>query len=152
VTSLGTKKLSLATMADGKGNLSEIDSRNIITMKPEELPEESRKAVEEFQRALEGRRKAFKEDLKAAKEKEMQALLSCFKKDQQGGVTQIQGAILPSVKCKSIKTPEVKLNITPPPITSSVFSGEEVAHMVDQAISASLANRLQQIIDGTINS
>jgi hypothetical protein len=152
VTSLGTKKLSSATMADGKGNLSEIDSRNIITTKPEELLEESRKAVEEFQRALEGRRKAFKEDLKAAKEKEMQALLSCFKKDQQGGVTQIQGAILSSVKCKSIKIPEVKLNITPPPITSSVFSGEEVAHMVDQAISASLANRLQQIIDGTINS
>jgi hypothetical protein len=29
-TPLGTKKLSLATMADGKGNLSEIDSTNII--------------------------------------------------------------------------------------------------------------------------
>jgi hypothetical protein len=28
-------------MADGKGNFSEIDSRNIITVKPEELPEES---------------------------------------------------------------------------------------------------------------
>jgi hypothetical protein len=50
--SVGTKKLSSATMADGKGNLSEIDSRNIITVKLEELPEESRKAVEEFQRAL----------------------------------------------------------------------------------------------------
>jgi hypothetical protein len=45
---LGTKKLSLATMADGKGNLSEIDSRNIITTKPDELPEESRKAAKEF--------------------------------------------------------------------------------------------------------
>jgi hypothetical protein len=48
VTPLGTKKLSSATMADGKGNLSEIDSRNIITVKLEELPEESRKAVKEF--------------------------------------------------------------------------------------------------------
>jgi hypothetical protein len=46
-------------MADGEGNLSEIDSRNIITAKPEELPEESRKAVEEFQKALHERRKAF---------------------------------------------------------------------------------------------
>jgi Sec-independent protein translocase protein TatA len=46
-------------MADGKGNLSDIDSRNIITTKLEELPEESRKTVEEFQRALQERRKAF---------------------------------------------------------------------------------------------
>jgi hypothetical protein len=52
VTPLEKKKLSLATMADDKGNLSEIDFRNIIMTKPEELPEESRKAVEEFQRAL----------------------------------------------------------------------------------------------------
>jgi hypothetical protein len=35
---LGTKKLSSATIADGKGNLSEIDSRNIITVKSNELP------------------------------------------------------------------------------------------------------------------
>jgi hypothetical protein len=79
--STGTKKLSSATMADGKGNLSEIDSRNIITVKPEELPEKSRKAVEEFQRVLQERRKAFEDELKATEEKEMQALLSCFKKD-----------------------------------------------------------------------
>jgi hypothetical protein len=90
--------------------------------------------------------------LKADEEKEMQALLSYFKKDWQGGVTQIQGVILPSVECKSIKIPEVKLNITLPPVTSSVFSGEEVAHMVDQAVSASLANRLQKIIDGSIDN
>jgi hypothetical protein len=50
VTPLGTKKLSSTTMADGKGNLSEIDSRNIIMVKLEELPEESQKKVEEFQR------------------------------------------------------------------------------------------------------
>jgi hypothetical protein len=148
VTPLGTKKLSSATMADGKGNLSEIDSRNIITAKPEE----SWKAVEEFQRALQEQWKAFEEELNAVEEKEMQALLSCFKKDRQGGVTQIQGVILPSVKCKSIKIPEVKLNITLPPVTSYVFSGEEVAHMVDQTVSASLANRLQKIIDGTIDN
>jgi hypothetical protein len=80
--------------------------------------------------------------LKATKEKELQALLSCFKKDRQGGVTQIQGVILPSVECKSIKILKVKLNITPPPVTSSALSGEDVAHMVDQAVSASLANRL----------
>jgi hypothetical protein len=66
----------------------------------------------------------------------MQGLLLCFKKDQHSGVTQIQGVILPSVECKSIKIPEVKLNITLPPITSS----------------ASLANRLQKIIDGSIDS
>jgi CHAD domain-containing protein len=129
-TPLGTKRLSLATMADVKGNMSEIDSTNIIMAKLEELPKESRKAVEEFQRALKERRKAFEEKLKVAEEKEMQALLSCFKKDRQGGVTQIQGAILPSIECKSIKTPKVKLNIIPPPVTSSALSGEEVAHMV----------------------
>jgi hypothetical protein len=35
-------------MADGEGNLSEIDSRNIIMVKLEELPEESRMVVEKF--------------------------------------------------------------------------------------------------------
>jgi hypothetical protein len=60
-----TKKLSLATMVDGKGYLSEIDSRNIITVKLEKLLEESRKVVEEFQRALLEHRKAFEEELKA---------------------------------------------------------------------------------------
>jgi hypothetical protein len=64
---------------------------------------------------------------------------------------QIQGVILPSIECKSIKIPEVKLNIILPPITSSTLSGEEVAHMVDQAVSTSLANRLQKIIDGSID-
>jgi Sec-independent protein translocase protein TatA len=58
-------------MADGKGNLSEIDSKNIIMVKLEELLEESWKTVEEFQRALQERRKAFEEELKAAEEKEM---------------------------------------------------------------------------------
>jgi hypothetical protein len=138
-------------MADGEGNLSEIDSRNIIIAKLEELSEESQKAIEEFQKTLHERRKAFKEELKVVEEKEMQALLSCFKKDQQGGVTQIQGAILPSIESKSIKIPEITLNITAPPITSSVLFGEEVTHMVDQAVSASLANRLQKIIDGSID-
>jgi hypothetical protein len=114
VTPLETKKLSSATMADVKGNLFEIDSRNIITAKPKE----SRKTIEEFQRALQERRKAFEDELKDAKEKEMQALLSCFKKDPQGGVTQIQGVILPSVECKQFKIHEVKLNIISPPVTS----------------------------------
>jgi hypothetical protein len=54
---------------------------------------------------LQEHRNAFEEELKAAKEKEIQALLSCFKKDQQGGVTQIQGVILPSVECMPIKIP-----------------------------------------------
>jgi hypothetical protein len=82
----------------------------------------------------------------------MQALLSCFKKDRQGGVTQIQGVILPFVECKSIKIPEVKLNITLPLVTSSALSDEEVAHMVDHAVSASLVNRLQTIIDSSIDN
>jgi hypothetical protein len=67
-------------------------------------------------------------------------------------VTQIQGVVLPSVEHKSIKIPKVTLNITSPSVTSSALSGEEVAHMVDQAVSASLANRLQKIIDGSIDS
>jgi hypothetical protein len=152
VTPLGTKKLSSPTIADSKDNLSEIDSMNIITIKLEELLEESGKAIEEFQRALQERRKAFEEELKAAKEKEMQALLSCFKKDRQGEVKQIQGVVLPSIECKSIQIPEVKLNSTPPPVTSSALSSEEIAHMVDQAVRASLANRLQKIIDGSIDN
>jgi 23S rRNA maturation-related 3'-5' exoribonuclease YhaM len=139
-------------MADGKDNLSEIDYRNIIMAKSEELPEESRKAVKEFQRALQERMKVFDEELKAIKEKEMQALLSLFKEDRQGGVTQIQGVILPFVECKSIKIPKVKLNITPPPVTSSALSGEEVTHMVDRAVSASLTNILEKMIDGSIDS
>jgi hypothetical protein len=152
VTPLEIKRLSSAIMVDDKGNLSEVDSRNIIIAKLEELPEKSRKAIEEFQRVLQERRKAFKEELKANEEKEMQALLSCFKKDRQGEVTQIQGVVLPSVKCKPIEIPKVKLNITLPLITSSALSGEDVTHMVDQAVSASLANRLQKMIDGSIDS
>jgi hypothetical protein len=62
-------------MADDKGNLSEIDSRNIMTAKLEHLPDESWKAVEEFQSALQEFWNAFEEELKVAKEKEMQALL-----------------------------------------------------------------------------
>jgi Sec-independent protein translocase protein TatA len=62
-------------MADDKGNLSEIDSRNIMTAKLEDLPDESWKAVEEFQSALQECRNAFEEELKVAEEKEMQALL-----------------------------------------------------------------------------
>jgi hypothetical protein len=58
-------------MADGKDNLSEIDFRNIITVKLEELPEESRKVIEEFQRALQKHMKVFEEELKAAEEKRM---------------------------------------------------------------------------------
>jgi hypothetical protein len=88
--------------------------------------------------------------LKTAEEK-MQALLSCFKKDQQGEVTQIQGVVLPSVESKSIKIPEVKLNVILPSITLSALSGEVDAHMVDQVVSASLANILQKMIDGTID-
>jgi hypothetical protein len=72
----------------------------------------------------------------------MQALLSCFNKDRQGGVTQIHGVVLPSVKCTSVKITEVTLNIILPPITSFALSGEEVAHLSDQVVSSSLANRL----------
>jgi hypothetical protein len=43
---------------------------------------ESWKAIEKFQKTLQERRKAFEEELKAIKEKEMQALISCFKKDR----------------------------------------------------------------------
>jgi hypothetical protein len=67
-------------------------------------------------------------------------------------VTQIQGVVLPSVEWKSIKILEVKLNITLPLITSSALSDEEIAHMVDRNVSASLANRLQKIIDGSIDN
>jgi flagellar motor component MotA len=139
-------------MAYGKGNLSEIDFRNINSMKSEELPKKSRKAVEEFQRALQECRKAFQEEMKAIEEKEMQALLSCFKKDRQGEVTQIQGDALPSVERKSIKIPEVKLNVILPSITLSTLPDEDVAHMVDQAVSASLTNKLQKMIDGSIDN
>jgi hypothetical protein len=52
VTPLGTKRLSMATMANDKGNLFKIDPKNIIIVKLEELPEESWKVVKEFQRAL----------------------------------------------------------------------------------------------------
>jgi hypothetical protein len=60
--------------------------------------------------------------------------------------------IVPSIERRSIEILEVTLNITPPPVISSALSSEEVAHMVDQVVSASLANRLQKIIDGSIDS
>jgi hypothetical protein len=44
------------------------------------------------------------------------------------------------------------LNITPPPVTSSALSVEEVAHMVDHVVSACLAKRLQKVINGSIDS
>jgi hypothetical protein len=67
-------------------------------------------------------------------------------------MTQSQGAVLPPIERKSVKIHEVKLNITPPPVISSALSGEEVTHMVDQVVSASLANRLQKMIDGSVHS
>jgi hypothetical protein len=57
-------------------------------------------------------------------------------------VTQFQGVVLRSVECKQIKIPEVKLNITSPLVNSYALSGKDVAHMVDQVVSASLTNRL----------
>jgi hypothetical protein len=47
-TPLGTKRLSSATMADDKGNLSEVDSRNIIISKLGELSEEFEKPSGQF--------------------------------------------------------------------------------------------------------
>jgi inorganic pyrophosphatase len=82
MTPPGTKRLSSATMVDGKGNLPDIDPKNIIIVKSEELSKESWKAIEKFQKTLQERRKAFEEELKAIEEKEMQALISCFKKDR----------------------------------------------------------------------
>jgi hypothetical protein len=67
-------------------------------------------------------------------------------------VTQIQGVVLPSVEHKWIKIPEVKLNITLSPVTSSSLFGEEVGHMVDDIVIGSLANRLQKMIDGSVDN
>jgi hypothetical protein len=67
-------------------------------------------------------------------EKEMQALLSCFKKE----------AIFPSIDCKPIKIPEEKINTTCHPIALSALSIEDVVHMVDHVVSAPSATRMQK--------
>jgi hypothetical protein len=74
--------------------------------------------------------------------------LSCFKKDWHG-VTQIKG-ILPSIDSKPIEIPKVKIN--PSPVALCSLSAKDVAFMVDHVVSASLANRLQKQIDGSVDS
>jgi CHAD domain-containing protein len=58
----------------------EIHPSNIVMASFEELPEEARKAFEEYKKAAEERRKAVEEYLKALEAEEMQNYLSCFKK------------------------------------------------------------------------
>ena len=84
-------------MADRKEDLSEITSKNIIMAKLEKVPEETWKTVEKHMKAIQERRKAVEEEVRSLEEKEMQELLSCFKKDQQGVVTQIKDVVLPSI-------------------------------------------------------
>jgi hypothetical protein len=62
----------------------------------EEVSKEARKTIEEHMKAIQEHRKVVEEELKALEEREMQYLLSCFKKDRQSVVTQIKGVVLPS--------------------------------------------------------
>jgi hypothetical protein len=79
----------------------------------------------------------------------MQDFLSYFKKGWQGVVTQIKDVVLPSIDYKSVEILKVNTNINP---LSIALAFEDIVHMVDQVVNASLANRLQKQIDGSVDN
>ncbi|TVU26843.1 hypothetical protein EJB05_29408, partial [Eragrostis curvula] len=64
------------------GSIAEVDPKNIVKASFEEIPENVRKKFEEIKKIRE--------------EQELHELLSCFKKDRQGAVTQVKDYVPPS--------------------------------------------------------
>jgi hypothetical protein len=78
----------------------EINSKNIIMGRSDEVSEDAYKVFEELQRVA-------KECRKVAKAKEIQEFISCFKKDHQGVFTQVKQVILLHIDNITVVRPNV---------------------------------------------
>jgi hypothetical protein len=108
------KPIQSFPMLGSKIHLEEID---MVTL--EEVPEDARKAFEEHRRAAEERRRA-------TEAKELQEFLACFKKDQQGVVTQDKQVILPPLDHRAELTCNV--STSSPSVSREVLSNMLVDH------------------------
>jgi len=79
---------------------SNIHAGNIVMATPEELHKDQRKRYEEFQRTQEERKRLEEECRKLQDEADVQAFMSCFKKDRSGTVTMIKEPVLPIIEPK----------------------------------------------------
>jgi hypothetical protein len=115
VTLLGKKKLTSIVMVGDKGDLSEVDPKNITMLSLDDLPDDARKLYEKQKKIRE--------------QEELQMFLTSFKKDRQDVVTQVKEIALPPIKDKKVMAD--KLNIL----------DSDVANAIDCAVSASLNNK-----------
>jgi hypothetical protein len=115
VTPLGKKKLTSIVMVGDKGDLSEVDPKNITMLSLDDLPDDARKLYEKQKKICE--------------QEELQMFLTSFKKDRQDVVTQVKEIALPPIKDKKVMAD--KLNIL----------DSDVANAIDCAVSASLNNK-----------
>jgi hypothetical protein len=115
VTPLGKKKLTSIVMVGDKGDLSEVDPKNITMLSLDDLPDDARKLYEKQKKIRE--------------QEELQMFLTSFKKDRQDVVTQVKEIALPPIKDKKVMAD--KLNIL----------NSDVANAIDCAVSASLNNK-----------
>jgi hypothetical protein len=123
VTPLGTKKLPSVVMADDKGDLSEVDPKNIIMPSLEDLTDDARQLYEKQKRIRE--------------QEELQMFLTSFKKDQQVVMTQVKEITLhPVMDSKDKKVMTDKPNIL----------DSDVANAIDGAVSAGLHRRTNHYI------
>jgi hypothetical protein len=118
-------------MLGSKIHLEEID---MVTL--EEVPEDARKAFEEHRRAAEERRRA-------TEAKELQEFLACFKKDQQGVVTQDKQVILPPLDHRAELTCNV--STSSPSVSREVLSNMLVDH------NKTMISQMQQTMEEAIH-
>jgi hypothetical protein len=104
-------------MADDKGDLFEVDPKNIIMSCLEDLPNDARQL--------------YDKQKKIHEQEELRMFLTSFKKDRQGVVTQVKKIALPPIKGSKDKN----VMTDKPNILNS-----DVANAIDFAISASLNN------------
>jgi hypothetical protein len=117
------EKLPSVVMADDKGDLSEVDPKNIIMPSLEDLADDARQLYEKQKRIRE--------------QEELQMFITSFKKDQQGVMTQVKEITLhPVMDNKDKKVMTDKPNIL----------DSDVANAIDGAVSASLHRRTNHYI------
>jgi hypothetical protein len=105
-------------MAGDKGDMSEVDPKNIIMSSLEDLPDDARKL--------------YKKQKKICEQEELQLFLASFKKDRQGVMTQVKEIAFPPIK--DINDQEVTTD--KPSILDS-----DVANAIDGVVSSSLNNK-----------
>jgi hypothetical protein len=84
VTQLGKKKLPSVTIAYDKGDVFEVDPKDIIMSCLEDIPNDACQLYEKWKKIRE--------------QEELQMILRSFKKDRQGVVTQVKEIIFPPIK------------------------------------------------------